>query len=166
MRKYLKSAAAILIIFMIFGCATTSNAPDWATRENEFMKNEQCRTAMKDAALKLDVPASRAIMAGFIFRDCEKNKQAAIKYFSLAARYGHPSAKNYLEEYGEPVPAADLAQSNNNSRKAGDESNVGLGLYFLNSAIQGWNAGAQRSNNEVDCTSIALGKDMVRTNCR
>lgn len=50
------------------------------------------------------------------------DKKAAIELFTLAARYSDPNAIEQLEKMGEPVPAADLMEGNEQPRKMRETS--------------------------------------------
>jgi len=168
MRNYFKSAALILMAFMILGCST-SGSKAWLTEDwKKHGQNGNCSEALNDIeknGASID-PGQKAALIGVTYLECKKDRATAIKYLTLSARYGNAWSQEHLIALGASVPSADLAKSNYSGSSSSAESNAGLGLYLFDAAIKGWNAGAQRSSNEVDCTSIAYGKDYVRTNCR
>lgn len=169
MRKYLKASVEILMIFMFFGCSTMMYGDKaWLVQWEQHLKNGNCSEAFNGMAKNGNTlnPGERAALIGAIYHDCKKDYPTATKYLTLAARYGNVTSRELLIREGNPVPPADLAQSNYRGSSSRAESDAGLGLYLFDAAIKGWNAGTQRANNQVDCTSIALGRDMVRTSCR
>jgi hypothetical protein len=102
------------------------------------------------------------------------NKEDAKGWFTLAARYGEPTAIKNLTSNGWPVPAADLlAQQQQTTDNNSGTNALMLLLTGVNAYQQGKAAGYQSNPppvyipppQQINCTSTGYG-NVVHTNCR
>ena len=92
---------------MLTGCADLS----YVDRAQQYSAAGNCRAAFAEVTANERDPGNRALINGVIYVDCVHDNATAIKYFTLAARYGRPVGE-YLIRLGAPMPAADLVGSN------------------------------------------------------
>lgn len=86
--------------------------------------------------------------------------------FTLAARYGNPKAQDILQQWGKPVPAADLMVQEHGDQSAA----LALLMVGASAAITAKSAAPAPmqfapAQLQVNCTSMAFGK-IVNTDCR
>ena len=154
----MKKLGVLLLILAMSGCAAPSAH---FTRAGAYMESGNCDAAIQVISSSVEErPGARAFYLGGIYHDCKHDNATAIRYMTLAARYGIASAQEALVSVGAPVPPADLARSNTSG---------GVGaLDLLNAAVQGWNEGrAQARTKTITCTSRkTVTGDGFETDCR
>lgn len=116
------------------------------------------------------------------YMDVGEDLDTAVRYYTLAARYGNPMAQNNLVVHGLPIPTIDLAPPAQQTSSGGE--NLALLTLLLGSAANGYMEGQQRGrerareqqqlqeiqqqmNKPVKCTSqIYSSSDSIKTTCR
>lgn len=97
----------LLLIPALFvaGCATYG---PWQQQSRELARAGRCDDSRSLVSANERDSGAHAAMFGVIYATCDKSQAIADRYFTLAARYGHPAAQQILAERGQPVPVADL----------------------------------------------------------
>lgn len=98
----------ISLCAMLVGCGT----PAYMTRIQTLNNSGQCAAAESEVNANEHEPGRRAMWLGGIAHDCRRDEQAAIRYFTLSARYGNSFAQEQLAKLNQPVPPADLKGRN------------------------------------------------------
>lgn len=147
--------AVLLLSVALAGCATNHvntglealNRGDLNTAEAHF--NAGVQQGDPAAYNNLGVVAER-----------RGHMEAAVTYYTLAARYAVPIAIQNLARLGKPIPAPDLANAQA-ARQASNAAGTAATLQILQS-IQPRPAPAPRA--PVNCTSRRVG-NTVQTDC-
>lgn len=146
---------SLFLALSVSGCGT----PAWFDRSRAYSDAGNCDAALNEVYRNAGDPGKRALVIGAIYAECKRDKGTAIKYFTLAARYGEAPAPEFLVRLGAPVPPADLARA--------DASGDASALMMLNAAVQGYNAGRSSSpviSPMINCRSVRSG-NTVNTDC-
>lgn len=98
---------ALLCTLLVASCA----APTWATRAKDFADRGQCDAARRSVTSGTQDLESRAAFFGGIYADCDRNRTEAVRWFTLAARYGNEPSRNALVKLGVPIPSPDLREA-------------------------------------------------------
>ena len=147
--------ACCFAIFALAGCGSMGKGSVDRAKVESYMASGNCDAAIRETD-SINLPGWRAVFVGMIYHDCKRDKPTAIRYWTLAARYGVPNAQEILVKMGQPVPTADLARNDSDADA----------LNLLNAAIMGWNAGRTRNSNpSITCRSTRFDKDTSMTTC-
>lgn len=103
MKRFLALAALLATIPMI-GCGP----PSYLARMTKLNESGQCDAAESEVIANEYNLGRRATALGAIASDCRRDREAAVRYLTLGARYGEPFAQQWLTGKGFPVPPADL----------------------------------------------------------
>ena len=101
---------SVVLIGLLVGCG----APAYMARARSLGESGQCAAAESEIRRNESDPGMSAAMMGAVAYECYKDKQAAIRYMNLSARYGLPPAQEWLAKMGQPIPPADLKGRNTN----------------------------------------------------
>lgn len=156
--KAVRWIAAVLLFATLAGCETTPQTQGFYAFNEGLAREKRGDWNGAILAYQESINRGEAVDAswnniGTIQQNRFNNKEAAIKYFSMAARHGSPVARQNLLNLGQPVPAADLAQQRvavqpqpqpqpqqPQATSSNSEGAAAL-LYLLNSAVEGYNQG-------------------------
>lgn len=151
----------ILFMFALLGVSLTSLAD---TDQQHFDAGNQALEAKDYTSAKQHYytcaksrPGCMTQMGVTNYR--EGNREEAIEWFTLAARFGDETASGNLAKIGEPVPEADLLEKL--SAKT-EESEFGI-MQILGAIGHGISQNAAR--RRLNCDSIIIG-DVIDTECR
>jgi hypothetical protein len=95
----------LIPVLLAAGCAAYG---PWQQQSRDFAQAGRCDDSRSVVSANERDSGAHAAMFGVIYATCDKNQAVADRYFTLAARYGHPAAQQILAERGQPVPVADL----------------------------------------------------------
>lgn len=153
---------SIASLSMLAACASVYNDGTNALNAGDLAKAEQ----LLNQAIREGDSIEKAYNNLGVLKWKLGQQEIAIRYFTMAARYGNPLAQQTLTNLGKPVPPADLANSGG-ERMSGAEAL----LLLTNSAAQGYTQGRQQAPvipqppKQINCTSTAYGKT-TETNCK
>ena len=100
----MRTLSILLVIVLLGGCG----APSWVLRAEELSNKGQCSAAEQTVLQGAPNAEQQALTLGAVYAECYRDRQKAIGYLTVAARFGNPTAQKLLVQFGAPLPLADL----------------------------------------------------------
>lgn len=100
-------AAVTAAALLSAGCATTRQT---LGQVDQLIAQGKCAEARAVADHYFNLPNGRKYtIYGAVYAECDRQPTMAYRYWTLAARYGEPGARDLLVRNGQAVPSPDLA---------------------------------------------------------
>lgn len=96
------------VSFVIFSLISGCGSPSYMINSQAFEKQGDCDSAVSEYENSDMWMGDRAWYIGVIYARCANDRENAIKWLTLSARYNNQSARDILVRLGAPVPSNDL----------------------------------------------------------
>lgn len=143
---------------LLAGCSTSPSYRDTASQQ---MAVRNCSGAAATIQASGDSPGNKAYGMAGVHEHCTRNRQQAIHWATISARYGVQPARDYLASIGARVPSADLVS-------APEYSSADALATFVGAAADSYADAQKRRNSgrEMNCESVRNAEGTVSTKCK